>query len=281
MSNQSQVSQSISDAYFTPEVSSEFCVDQLQQLGWVNSNTKVLEPCVGDGSLVKHLPTDNITACDLIDHGYPNVEVGDYLERAQDNVDLVFTNPPFGRMGSLALKIMNKAMSECDRVAMILPSSFRKISIIDRINPWFHPVYDNDLPNKHFRLPNGETRWVNTIFQCWERKEHRRPIIKDIFHYSSFTRRVSPTDAEFAFRTQGASAGRVLNGLDYNPASTAFLRGGLDRIKGHDWTGIASQTAGIPAIGLMDVAYGLHLEDQGIDLTDYLKRGIVSSLINT
>ena len=275
MSNHSQLAQSINDAYFTPPESSEWCRSLLKGYGWVNENTVTLEPCVGSGSLVEGLP-GKVIGCDLIDHGFPNVRVGNYLESEHTPVDLVFTNPPFGRMGSLALKILNRATEDAERVAFILPSSFRKISLLDRINPYFHPVFDGDLPNQNYNLPDGSVRWVNTCFQMWERRKQRRPLFKDIIHYSEYTRRVKPTDAEFCFRTQGSSAGKVLEGLDYNPASTAFLVGGKSRLEAHDWTTIARFTAGIPAIGLNDVALGLRLEDEGKDIETYLQRGAIS-----
>jgi len=275
MSNHSQLAQSINDAYFTPPESSEWCRSLLKDYGWVSEITTTLEPCVGSGSLVEGLP-GKVIGCDLIDHGYSNVIVGDYLLSPERTVDLVFTNPPFGRAGSLALKILNKAARDSDRLAFILPSSFRKISILDRIDPYFHPVFDADLPNQNYHLPDGSVRWVNTCFQMWERRKNRRVLFKDIIHYSEYTSRVSPEKAEFCFRTQGASAGKVLNGLNYNPASTAFLVGGKSRLEAHDWTTIASFTAGIPAIGLNDVALGLRLEDEGKDIETYLRRGAIS-----
>ena len=113
----------------------------------------------------------------------------------------------------------------------------------------------------------------------WERRDYKRTILKNVIHYSKYTKRVDPSEAEFAFRTQGASAGKVLEGLDYNPASTAFLSGGLDRFKAHDWTDIAKFTAGIPAIGLNDVCLGLQLEDEGKDISEYLRRGAISTLL--
>ena len=278
MSNHSRVAESVNDAYFTPSESSEFCRELLKERKWVTDHTVTLEPCVGNGSLVKGLP-GTVIGCDLIDHGFPGVCVENYLTSPQRTVDCVFTNPPFGRMGSLALKILNKACQDSDRVAMILPLSFRKISLVDRIDPWFHPVVDEELPNMMFELPDGSRRKVLTVFQMWERRSVRRLRFKDVIHYGSYMRRVEPEEAEYAFRTQGASAGKVLNGLDYNPASTAFLSGGRERVASHDWTRIARFTAGIPAIGLNDVAYGLHLEDQGEDIENYLAKGCVSSLI--
>ena len=95
MSNHSQIAESISDAYFTPPESSAWCVKVLKDFNWVNVLTTTLEPCVGSGSLANQLP-GKVIGCDLIDHGYPGVIVGDYLEAPERSVDLVFTNPPFG-----------------------------------------------------------------------------------------------------------------------------------------------------------------------------------------
>lgn len=279
MSNHSRLAASIFDAYFTPPESSTWCVEVLKEHNWVSDNTTTLEPCVGSGNLANQLP-GKVIGCDLIDHGYPGVIVGDYLLAPERSVDLVFTNPPFGRAGSLALKILNKAARDSNRVAFILPRSFRKISIIDRVDPFLHPVFDGTLPNQNYILQDNSTRWVNTCFQMWERRSYRRVLYKDIIHYSQYTNRVDPRVAEFCFRTQGASAGKVLEGLEYNPATTAFLSGGLDRIRAHDWTTIAKFTAGIPAIGLNDVALGLSIEDQGLDIGNYLKRGAISTLID-
>jgi hypothetical protein len=278
MSNQSQISQSISDAYFTPYESVSWCQKILRERNWLDSTTIILEPCVGAGALVYGL-CNEVIAGDLIHHGYPNTIVEDYLLARERSVNLVFTNPPFGRMGSLAIQFLNKAARDSDRLAFILPSSFRKISILDKIHPFLHPVFDEDLPNQNYLLPDGSIRWVNTCFQLWERRTVPRRIFKKIIHYSHYTRRVRPRDAEFAFRTQGASAGRVLSGLNYNPASTAFLIGGRERIEKHDWTKIASFTAGIPAIGLNDVALGLFLEEEGKSIDDYLMKGAISVLM--
>tara|TARA_R110002012_G_scaffold49534_2_gene128188 strand:- start:147 stop:983 length:837 start_codon:yes stop_codon:yes gene_type:complete len=278
MSNHSRVASEVNDAYFTSEVSSEWAVRLLEGRGWVSDRTVTLEPCVGNGSLVRDVPGE-VVGCDLIDHGYPGVIIEDYLSSSQRSVDCVFTNPPFGRMGSLAMKIMGKAMGDSDRVAMILPASFRKISMVDKINPMFHCVLDEMLPDMNYVLPDGSVRKVVTVFQMWERRDVRRLRVKDVLHYSTWVQRVSPGDADFAFRTQGSSAGKVLDGLDYNPASTAFLKGCEERLRNHDWTTIASFTAGIPAIGLNDVAYGLWLEDQGKSIDDYLNHGLLRTMM--
>ena len=278
MSNHSRISQSISDAYFTGPSSAEFCVSILKDYKWATANTTTHEPFAGNGSLLAGVPGSVITG-DLHDYGI-GATVENYLEAPSKSPDLIFTNPPFGRAGSLALKFLQKASKETNRLAFILPASFRKVSMLDRVPKDFALVGDFPLPDQNYILPDGTTRKVLTTFQLWECSPSKRPTLSRIAPYRNYTKRVPPSEAEFAFRTQGASAGRVLAGLDYNPASTAFLKGGLARIQKHDWTTIAKFTAGIPAMGLNDVALGLWLEDNGYDPTDYLTSGAPYVLAN-
>jgi hypothetical protein len=278
MSNHSRISQSISDAYFTSRTSAEFCRSILTERQWATPNSTTLEPCCGNGSLIENLP-GKILYSDLHDYGI-GATVENYLEAPPKGTDLIFTNPPFGRAGSLALQFLKKAASECNRLAFILPSSFRKISLLDRVPTTHSLIADYQLPDQSYLLPDGSTRVVQTTFQLWEKGSTPRPKLGKIAPYRSYTKRVPIDEAEFAFRTQGASAGRILTGLNYNPASTAFLSGGQQRFRKHDWTPIAKHTAGIPAIGLNDVALGLHLEDNRTNITPYLTQGAPYVLTN-
>ena len=272
MSNQSKTASLINDAYFTPEESVKFCQSFLYVHDWVGCNKSVLDPCVGSGNLVKGLP-GSITGLDIKDYGWDKTTIKDYLTSKPIGYDCVFCNPPYGKVSSLAVKFFNKATQDSDRLAFIVPASFRKTSITDRLNLNYWKIQDHFLPDQNFILPDGSTRKVRTIFQMWERREKPRTKIKDLFHYNMYFDQVSPDKACYAFRTQGGSAGRVLDGLDYSPASTAFLCGSEERLRRYDWTTISSFTAGIPAIGLYDVALGLHLEDIGEDLETYLTTG--------
>ena len=269
MSNQSKTARQVDDAYFTSVESARFCQSYLYDHDWVGYNKTILEPCAGDGVLTDGLP--GTTILQDINPLREDVVKQDYLTAPVKPVDVVFTNPPFGTACNLAVPFFNKACKDSDRVAFIVPCTFRKASIMDRLNLNFHRIVDVDLPDKQFRLPDGSTKWVNCCFQMWERLDAIRWKIKDQVKITDyFTRLQSPEPGCYAFRTQGASAGKVLDGLDHSPASTAFLRGSKDRVLAHDWTKIASYTAGIPAIGLLDVAYYLYLEDHGVDISTYL-----------
>lgn len=270
MSNQSKISTEIDHAYFTPEKSVKFCHSFLYVHDWVGCNKSILDPCVGSGNLIKGLP-GSITGVDIKDHGWDKTNIENYLERKPIGYELVLANPPYGRVANLAVKFFNKATLDSDRLAFVVPASFRKTSITDRLNLNYWKIVDEFLPDQNFILPDGTTRKVKTIFQMWEKRSKPRLKIKDLIRYDKyFTNHPLPTAHSYALRTQGSAAGRVLDGQDYSPASTAFLEGSKDRILSHDWTTIASFTAGIPALGLYDLALGLHLEDIGEDIQSYL-----------
>ena len=277
MSNHSKIAASFADAYFTSVESASFCRGILKERGWVSNNTTTIEPAVGSGRLVEELPGE-VLAYDLIDHGFPGVQVGDFLEAAPVHADLVFSNPPFGRNCSLASKFVNKAALCSDRLAFIIPKAFRKVSIIDRLDPYLHLVGDYDLPSEYYDLPDSSTRHVKTCFQLWERRDYKRvrlgSVVKDPLYVKA-----EPEVADFAFRTQGSGAGDVLSsmcnkdGSRFSSGTTCYLKGDKSVIGSYNWKTIASYTSAIPALGMQDVNLGFFIEQNGGDMERYLKEG--------
>ena len=275
----SQFSESISDAYFTPPSSVSFVHERLNEAGWLNGS--VLEPCCGDGNLIRGL--NNTTAWDLNQYSHPLDRVGNFLElNTGERFDLVLTNPPFGWLGGLACDILNHATNYTDRIGIILPQCFRKIQRIDRINPFFHPVADLNLPDETYILPDGTKKYVRTCFQMWEKRDYKRYKFGNR-SYEEFFRQVPYEDAEYYLRTQGSTAGVILEGLAYpktgkvyNSNSGRWMRGGKDLILQHDWTKVARFASGAPSIGLHDIAWGL----RSPNTKEYLIHGITYDLIN-
>lgn len=275
----STFSQSISDAYFTCPEDVEFVQGILAESGWLEGS--ILEPCCGAGKLIAGL--ENVTAWDLHQYDHPLDRVGNFLDQKPDqSFDLVLTNPPFGWLGGLACDILNHATKFSDRIAIILPQCFRKVQRIDRINPYYHPVGDYNLPNETYILPTGETKYVRTCFQMWERRDYRRKTFGKT-PYVEFFRQVPKEEADYYIRTQGSTAGRILEGLaypktgkSYNTNSGRFMKGGKDLILAHDWTKVARFASGAPSIGLHDIAWGL----RSPNIDEYLVHGIMYDLIN-
>ncbi|NDB94514.1 MAG: hypothetical protein EB165_07750 [Euryarchaeota archaeon] len=273
----SEFSESISDAYFTHPESVAFVHGILAEAGWLEGS--ILEPCCGAGYLIEGL--DNVTAWDLHQYEHPLDRVGNFLEQEPESFDLVLTNPPFGWLGGLACDILNHGTKFADRVAIILPQCFRKVQRIDRINPYFHPVGDYNLPNETYILPDGQEKYVRTCFQMWERRDYKRKKFGNT-SYEEFFTQVPKDEAEYYLRTQGSTAGRILDGFaypdgrPYNNNTGRWLRGSEDLLKSYDWTKVARFASGAPSIGLHDIAWGL----RSPNIEEYLVHGIMHDLIN-
>ncbi len=87
-----------------------------------------LEPCIGGGHIVKvvkkYYPNSKIYGCDIIDRGYNNTKICDFLkEDFKQKFDNVITNPPY----SLAQEFLKKTMTvvkENGKIAMFLKIQF-------------------------------------------------------------------------------------------------------------------------------------------------------------
>lgn len=284
MSNQSQISSDINHAYFTSAEDAAFAVSVLREHGWLERRSSVLEPSAGAGALSSALEDSGVAVkiADLVDYGI-GATIQDYLVSDFGKFDLVFTNPPFGKMATLAVSFFNKATTNSDRIAFIVPQSFRKISIIDRLDTSYWPVADEDLPSQLYDLPDGTVRKVRTCLQLWERRDTERPKLGNIDYSGFFTPLTKDvalsTEGAFAVRGQGSAAGRILEGLDHSPASTRFLLGSREEISSMDLTTIAGFTAGIPSIGFAEIAHALSVTDRVRET--YLKRGALSLLMGS
>ena len=266
----SEFSESISDAYFTPPDSVVFVHKILEEKGWLEGS--ILEPCCGVGNLINGL--DNVTAWDLNQYDRPLDRVGNFLDQSPEPFDLILTNPPFGWLGGLACDILNHGTKFSDRIAIILPQCFRKVQRIDRINLNFHPIGDYNLPDETYILPDGTKKYVRTCFQMWERRDYKRKKFGNT-SYEEFFSQVPKSEAEYYLRTQGSTAGKILDGFDYNKNTGRWMKGSMDKILEYDWTKVARFASGAPSIGLHDIAWGL----RSPNIKEYLIHGIMYDLI--
>ena len=59
---------------------------------------------------------------------------------------LVIGNPPFGKGNSKAIQFFNQAALFSDCIAFILPRTFKRISLQNRLNLYFDLSYSEDIP---------------------------------------------------------------------------------------------------------------------------------------
>lgn len=186
----------------------------------------VLDPCCGDGSFYKNIDFNKI-GIDIL----PDIEgviqhdflTWDYsLINLKNEEVVVISNPPFGKQGSLALSFIKRCSLFCDTIAFILPLSFAKVSMKNKIPEYFHLEYEEILPKDSFLL-DGNDFDVNCVFQIWEKKSYKREIIKNE-NESGFRYTKDKTNAHLAIRRVGVYAGKTFTEfLDKSEQSHYFI----------------------------------------------------------
>ena len=221
-----------------------------------------LEPSAGSGVFLKELKRKKIKfkAFD-IEPKHREIKKTDFLSLDMEDKDLItIGNPPFGKNSSLAIKFFNKCSSYSLVIAFILPRTFRKISTQEKLNERFHLAFDMNLPKNSFVFKDKEFD-VPSCFQIWERKKVKRKKINLKNKYIEF---VSPEESDFCVRRVGGRSGSVLEGSNYSPSSTYFIkekRKGIKEIaKRIDFSPIVNNTAGVRSLSKKELVLAIHNE---------------------
>ena len=232
------------------------------------------EPSAGTGAFLYHMPPGRRRGMDL-EPKARGVEYGDFLKdvspdhlRASGHVWVVAGNPPFGFAASMAVKFFNHAAQFAEVIAFIVPRTFRKASVINRLDMNFHRVHDSDLP-EHAFIREGEPHDVPCAWQVWHKQSKRRKKIEhtDVSNWIRYTDDV--THADFALRRVGGRAGQVLRfeeGVDFSPSSTYFIIDlcgwAQEALERADLTKVREQTAGVRSVSKLEIAEALAKEAQ-------------------
>lgn len=136
---------------------------------------------------------------------------------------LIIGNPPYGQQCKLAIEFFNHASEFADTIAFILPKSFRKDSIQNRLSLNFQLQQDFDIQNTLFTLPSNEQIEVPCIFQIWvysatPRQKKKPKTTTSLF---SFT---TPELADFRIQRVGGNAGKAFFDLSKSPNSNYFVK---------------------------------------------------------
>ena len=266
------------EQFYTPKELAQTLTYKVAQVIGGFSNRTVIEPAGGTGSFVtaaKELGAKNVLSFD-IEPKADGVILADFLtSEIKDVADAVtISNPPFGRNNSLSIPFFNKAAKNSEYIAFILPRSWRKWSVINRLDRNFHLIHDEDLAIDYVD-ETGEMLWqkarLNTCFQIWEKRDTPRELIK-VKDFGLITK-VSPLDADVALTVFGYSCGKVRTEFDRIPNSTVmFLKlndkrvlAALNRV---DFSRFYKNTAYTEALSLQEIRYLLNQEilgDPGIE----------------
>lgn len=191
------------DKFYTrPEIAKK-CLRKLK----LNKYDTIIEPSAGNGSFSNQI--DNVIAFDSAPES-ATIKMQDWFayiqERNTDNKTLVVGNPPFGQQNSLAIAFINHAAMFADTIAFILPYSFMKESIQNKINKNFHLTHSSTLPKNSFML-NGEILDVPCVFQIWEYRivKRKTSITPTIVGFEFVKKNGNP---DFFLQRIGGNAGK-------------------------------------------------------------------------
>lgn len=173
------------EQYYTSPYAVDLCLKEVQK--HIDLTDKlILEPAGGTGEFIKGLQRIGIANDKILSY---DIEPKHELVRQQDFLNLRYwysnnmvsiTNPPFGRMSTLAIKFFNHSAKHCDYICYLIPKSWRKWTTINRLDDNFHLIADIDMPNDCFYNPDQESKKgvLNTVFQIWEKRDVKRSKIQ-------------------------------------------------------------------------------------------------------
>jgi hypothetical protein len=213
----------INDKYFTKPSIVDQCLKRID----LTKFDIILEPSAGCGSFHNKIPKDKGRACDISPDIPGVIELDFYaiekvinlldLTTAPDKRYLSIGNPPFGKNSSMAIEFFNGCAKFSDEIAFIVPRTFRKDSVQNRLDLNFHMKSEWLLPEKSFLVmdPTSESLTseydVPCVFQIWEKKNQKRTkvVASTESKYLNFVDNIKK--AKYAFRRVGVQAGELYN----------------------------------------------------------------------
>lgn len=173
------------DYYATPYVGTQMLLDNVDFTG------NFLEPCVGGGHIAdvikKYYDKADVLGSDLVDRGYPNTLVADFLTYDFDRkFDNIITNPPY----SLAQEFLEKGMEVVNnngKIAMFLKIQFLEGAKRREMFKNYPPKYIYVFTKRQNPWRNGSQvdekgkPWSSTMcfaWFIWEKGSKSEPIIR-------------------------------------------------------------------------------------------------------
>lgn len=209
------------DRFYTPKEIVEKCISQIE----LNQFDCIIEPSAGTGNFLDYLP--NAFAYDISPED-DRIQKEDWflLDKtifSQYKNILVCGNPPFGQQNKIAIEFFNEASKFCNTIAFILPLSFKKKSIQDRLNLNFWLQKEIDLTNGYFFLKDKTKISVPCVFQIWQKKDTKREKIKSKTTTCLFDF-VLKDQADFRIQRVGGNAGKASLDLNKAVSSNYFIK---------------------------------------------------------
>lgn len=222
------------DKFYTRPETVSHCLKILNSKVNLEEFELLLEPSAGNGAFLLQLPSEKRLGLDICPE-HEEIIQADFLHfKFPDERIAVIGNPPFGRVSSLAIKFFNHSAKGAELIAFILPRTFRRVSVQNRLDLNFHLEYDEEIPvtPSAFEPP----MMAKCCFQIWIRKDRKREKIElpkehpdwEFLPLGKKDERGQPTvpeNAHFALRAYGGNCGEISTNLNsLRPKSWHWIR---------------------------------------------------------
>ena len=260
------------EQYYTPKPLALELVAQIEKVLGSLAGKTVLEPAGGTGSFidaVQAIGVANVISFD-IEPLHELVTFGDFLEQEIKESNLItISNPPFGRNNSLSIPFFNHAAKVSDAICFIVPRSWRKWSVTNRLDLGFALALDLDIDIDYVDAagtPLSDKNHLATCFQIWKKVDAPRALVR--VTDKGIIEKVSPELADVSLTIFGYGCGKVKTQFEPVANTTQmFLKlkhpQALAALESVDYSKFFKNTAYTEALSLQEINYLLNEEIYG------------------
>ena len=260
------------EQYYTPKNLAVKLVAEVEKILGPLAGRSVLEPAGGTGAFIEAVlqsGADKVISFD-IEPLHHLVHEGNFLDQQITESNLItISNPPFGRNNSLSIPFFNHAAEISEAICFIVPRSWRKWSVTNRLDLRFDIALDIDLDIDYEDAtgsPISSKTHLATCFQIWRKSNSIRKQIRVID--KGIIEKVSPELADVSLTIFGYGCGKVKT--QFPPVANTtqmFLKlhhpKALAALKKVDYSRFYKSTAYTEALSLQEINYLLNEEIYG------------------
>ncbi len=263
------------EQFYTPPAIADAVVREVTTAFPSSVEERWLEPAGGSGAFLDAFARAGVReywACD-IEPADIRVSERDFLTTSLEAAPqwITVTNPPFGRNNALSIPFFNHAASISSVIAFIVPRSWRKWSVSNRLDHRFHLVSDHDLAIDYVKAdgnPISERGALKTCVQIWEKRDEARP--KVVIEDRGYIEKVKPEIADVSLTIFGHGCGMVKTEFEPKPNTTQmFLRLAdpevLEALRSVDYSRFFTRVAYTEALSIKEIFFLLneHFDGEG------------------
>ena len=255
------------EQYYTPRSLALDLVVQIENVLGPLAGKTVLEPAGGTGAFIEAVQAVGVSKVVSFDIEplHELVTEGNFLEQEVKESNIVtISNPPFGRNNSLSIPFFNHAALVSDAICFIVPRSWRKWSVTNRLDLGFELELDLDLEIDYVDaegLPLSNKTHLATCFQIWKKADLPRALVRVADR--GIIEKVLPEQADVSLTIFGYGCGKVKTEFEPVPNTTQmFLKlnhpQALAALESVDYSKFFKNTAYTEALSLQEINYLLN-----------------------